>query len=211
MLSADDFRRLAAVRRLGLVSMLLAVPCLLGTAGALMLLPYAGPAGQVIVGGAGLAVQGGGGGDVVGMNMGFQHMGEPPAHFGKHPEVEGQMLQDRVDHQGLALGRAGDEVGQATGGAVEKLAEIGHPFGAGVAKMETPAAARGLSGDRNQHACGAKEQGGRWRWGTPHPERHRQPDPLADSRRKTLVGGSAGVSREPLSRYVPGRRGEINC
>ena len=58
MLSADDFRRLAAVRRLGLVSMLLAVACLLGTAGALMLLPYAGPAGQVIVGGAGLAVAG---------------------------------------------------------------------------------------------------------------------------------------------------------
>ena len=58
MLSTDDFRRLAAVRRLGLVSMLLAVACLLGTAGALMLLPYAGPAGQVIVGGAGLAVAG---------------------------------------------------------------------------------------------------------------------------------------------------------
>ncbi len=58
MVSADDFRRLAAVRRLGLVSMLLAVACLLGTAGALMLLPYAGPAGQVIVGGAGLAVAG---------------------------------------------------------------------------------------------------------------------------------------------------------
>jgi hypothetical protein len=34
------------------------VACLLGSAGALMLLPYAGPAGQVIVGGAGLAVAG---------------------------------------------------------------------------------------------------------------------------------------------------------
>lgn len=58
MVSTDDFDRLAAVRRLGLVSMVLAVACLLGTAGALLLLPYAGPAGQAIVGGAGLAVAG---------------------------------------------------------------------------------------------------------------------------------------------------------
>ena len=58
MVSTDDLAGLAAVRRLGLLSMLLAVACLLGTAGALVLLPYAGPAGQGIVGGAGLAVAG---------------------------------------------------------------------------------------------------------------------------------------------------------
>lgn len=52
----DEARRMARVRWLGLASMALAGAVLLATAGALLLLPYAGTAGQWIVGGTGLTV-----------------------------------------------------------------------------------------------------------------------------------------------------------
>ncbi len=77
-------------------------------------------------GASGLA-QFAGGRQVVNVQVGFQNVVELPIHFVKYAQIEGQVVRYRIDHHCSPAVWAGQQVGQGSSWAVEKLSNV-HGF-----------------------------------------------------------------------------------
>ena len=73
-------------------------------------------------------------GDVIGVQMGIQRLHQPEVELVEELDVTLHLVEHGIDDQRLAAAPGGDEIGVATGGAVEQLAE-NHRFPPGAGTL----------------------------------------------------------------------------